>query len=118
VLGCNNLEKSAQQNEKRRVLAQAMGEKRPNLALLLEELGRRAPKAICLKNLEYSDNKLHIIGESFSSNGAAEINLSKYLLELSHSTYLRSVKLVEAKKSEAFVDEAFQFDIMAEIKWL
>lgn len=114
----DNLEKSAQQNEKRRVLAQAMGEKRPNLALLLEELGRLAPKAICLKNLEYTDNKLHIIGESFVSNGAAEINLSKYLLELSRSTYLRNVKLVEAKKSETFVDEAFQFDIMAEIKWL
>jgi len=37
---------------------------------------------------------------------------------LSRSTYLRNVKLVEAKKSEAFLDEAFQFDIMAEIKWL
>jgi type IV pilus assembly protein PilM len=109
------MEKTAKETEKKKLLMDAYGERRTKTPRVFKEIGRIIPQSVYVNVLNMSPTQLHIWGTAFEKGDTAENILSKFVLALSASEYFQNVKLIQAVRNYDYVQDAFNFEIMAEI---
>ncbi|NQT30236.1 MAG: pilus assembly protein PilM [Candidatus Saganbacteria bacterium] len=111
----NILEKTVQDEQKRKLAFLAYRQKETQMLGVMEEISRLIPSNVFIDTLKLTPDQVHLWGVVFGKGDAPENVLSRFVLILSKSNFFKSVKLIEAKKNEEYVQNAFNFDIVAEI---
>ena len=106
------------QAEKRKELAyttyRTRGTKMPKI---FEELSLIIPQSVFINVLNLTPNELHMWGTAFEKRDTAENILSKFVLALSASEHIQDVELIQAVKNYDYVQDAFNFEIVAKLKF-
>lgn len=105
------------QAERRKEMAfttyRTRGTKMPKI---FEELSGIIPSSIFINVLNLTPNELHMWGTAFERGDTAENILSKFVLALSASEHIQDVELIQAIKNYDYVQDAFNFEIVAKLK--
>jgi hypothetical protein len=74
-----------------------------------------APRSIVFTVLEITPTSLHLWGTAFADQETAENILSQFVIMLAKAEHFKQVKLMQATKNYDYVQDALNFEIMAEI---
>ncbi|MEA3492762.1 MAG: pilus assembly protein PilM [Candidatus Margulisiibacteriota bacterium] len=110
------IEKTAKAHERKRLALQLHEEERTKIPLVFREISHLVPRSVILRNINMTPSEIHVWGTAFEVGDTAENVLSKFVLSLSSSKYFGEVKLLQASKNVEFVQDAFDFEIVAKIK--
>lgn len=110
------LEKATKEKERRRMIFQSYSEKRTKMPAIFREISRIIPNSVFISVLNMTPGEIHIWGTAFSTHDTAENNLSRFVLALSASDYFQEVQLIQAIKNFDYSRDAFNFEVVAEIK--
>jgi type IV pilus assembly protein PilM len=112
----NILEKTAREEERKRTTFSVYREKGTKIPKVFEEISRLIPPGIVIRTLNMTTADLHMWGTAFEERSAAETIMSRFVLALSASEYFGEVKLVQAAKNYDYLQDAFNFEIVAKLK--
>lgn len=110
------IEKATQEKERRKAVVESYAEKRTKMPAIFRELSRLIPQSVFVNVLSLTPSELHLWGTSIGKYDTAENVLSQFVIALSTSDFFQEVKLIQATKNYDYVDDAFNFEIVAEIK--
>jgi type IV pilus assembly protein PilM len=110
------LVQTAEEEKKRQLILESYGEKRTKMPRLFREISRVVPSSVYIDTLNMTPAKLRIWGTVIGVGDTAENVMSQFVLALSSSDYFENVKLIQALKNYDYVQNAFNFEIVADIK--
>ncbi|MFH1683393.1 MAG: pilus assembly protein PilM [Candidatus Margulisiibacteriota bacterium] len=110
------LETATKEKERRKMILESYSEKRTKMPAIFQEISRVIPDSVFINVLNMTPGQLRLWGTAFSSADTAENNLSRFVLALSASDYFQKIQLVQATKNFDYTQDAFNFEIIAEIK--
>jgi type IV pilus assembly protein PilM len=115
IASLNVLEKTAIAEEKKRLEFMAGREKGTKMPLVFEEISRLIPRSVFINSLNLTPSELHMWGTAFEIGDTAENILSRFVLALSASEFFGDVKLIQAVKNYEYLQDAFNFEIVAKM---
>lgn len=110
------IEKVTQREEERRRIYESYGAKRTKFPQLFQTLSKLTPRGVVLDVLNLTPTDIHLWGTAFEDNDTAENILSQFVIMLANSERFDQVKLLQAIKNYDYVQDAFNFEITAQIK--
>ncbi len=115
IQALNLLEQTAKEEKMKQLAFTTYQVKGTKLPKVFEEISRIIPSSVFLSVVQLNPNEIHMWGTAFEKGDTAENILSKFVLELSGSEFFDEVKLVQALKNYDYVQDAFNFEIIARI---
>ncbi|MDD5382107.1 MAG: type IV pilus assembly protein PilM [Candidatus Margulisbacteria bacterium] len=109
------IEQTAQEAEKKRFLMESYKAKRTRMPKVFVELSRLVPQSIYINVLNMTPTEVHLWGTVFEKGDTPENILSRFVLSLSASEYFSNVKLIQANKGYDYIQDSFNFEIVAEM---
>ncbi|MFC1540487.1 pilus assembly protein PilM [Candidatus Margulisiibacteriota bacterium] len=109
------MERTAKEAERQRLIKESYGKRRIKTPLVFSEIGRVIPLSVHVNVMHMTATQMHIWGTAFERRDTAENILSKFVIALSNSAYFDNVKLIQAAKNYDHVQDAFNFEIVADI---
>ncbi|MBI5399878.1 pilus assembly protein PilM [Candidatus Saganbacteria bacterium] len=110
------LEKSTQEEQRRKLLIESYSQKRLSMPELFREISRLTPPSAFINVLNLTPEELHLNGTVFEDRDTAEDILSQFVLALSASRYFQEVKLVQAAQNKGYRQKSLDFELAAQIK--
>ncbi|MBN2057502.1 MAG: pilus assembly protein PilM [Candidatus Saganbacteria bacterium] len=110
------IEKATQEKERRKAVVESYAEKRTKMPAIFRELSRLIPQSVFVNVLNLTPSELHLWGTAIGKYDTAENILSQFVIALSTSDYFQEIRLIQAIKNYDYIDDAFNFEIVAEIK--
>jgi len=80
---------------------------------IFREISQIVPAGVVITSMQLTPTTINIVGMSFDRGQTAEEILSQFVLGLSASKYFTEVKMLQATKSNAYLQDAFSFEIKA-----
>ncbi len=111
------IEKSAKEEEKRKLTLMTYEQKTTKMPVVFEEISRIIPRSIFINVLYLTPEDLKMWGTVFEREDTAENILSRFILALSDSPYFGEVRLLQAVKNTDYEKDAFNFEIIAQLKF-
>ena len=110
------LERSAKEEKMKQLAFSAYQLKGTRMPRVLEEISRLVPPSVHFNVMQMTPDDIHMWGTAFERGDTAENILSRFVLELSGSQFFKDVELIQALKNYDYVQEAFNFEIVAKIE--
>jgi Tfp pilus assembly protein PilN len=109
------MEKTAKAEERRRLALKLYEEERTKIPLVFREISQLVSRNIIIRTVNINQGELRIWGTAFEIGDTAENTMSKFVLALSASPYFSDVKMLKASKNNDYLQDAFNFEIIARI---
>jgi len=110
------IEQARQDEARRKKIYESYGEKKLQLPLVFREISRLIPDSVYINVLNMTPTTIHLWGTAFEAGDTAENILSQFVISLSTSPFFEDVKLIQAIKNYDYYQEAFNFEILAQVK--
>lgn len=82
---------------------------------VFREISMIVPPEIVIRSMRVTSKSIRMMGVAFDRRQTAETILSQFVLDLSALDFFTEVKVLQATKNNHYVQDAFDFDISAQI---